>query len=336
MRAMDEMRLYYLVERAVDGALSAAEQAELDLWLAESDANRIEFAEIKEILGFGRLALEAVAPETNAQWAAMQTTIATPTVLNSNVVRPPFWSGSRVWAAAAAVLLLMTVGGYFAFFGGGEAAGKAIHFATKAGERKEIKLSDGSLVTLQGETTLDANGAFGEKDRQLQLNGEAYFAVAKDKTRPFIVRAGLTNAEALGTEFNVRMYQNNAQAVVQLSVTEGTVKFSADNGAELVLNAGEVANFDPAEGTIQREKASANVVAAWKSNQLIFSNTPFVEAALRLESHYGVTLQFPDTLNRARLTATFDNKPLSEVLGVLEDVYSLKASQSGTVVTLSE
>ncbi len=336
MRAMDEMRLYYLVERAVDGALSAAEQAELDLWLAESEANRIEFAEIKEIFGFGSLALEAVSPETDAQWAALEAAISTPTVLNSNVIRPPFWSGSRVWAAAAAVALLMSVGGYFAFYRSGEAAGKALHFATAAGERKEIKLSDGSKVTLQGGTTLDAAGVFGQKDRQLQLNGEAYFAVAKDRTKPFVVHAGRTQAEALGTEFNVRMYQNNAEAIVQLSVTEGSVKFSATTGDELVLNAGEVANFDPAESIIQREKTNANVVAAWKSNQLIFSNTPFMEAAFRIESHYGVRLLFPDSLNGARLTATFDSKPLSEVLGVLEDIYSLKASQSGNEVTLSE
>ncbi len=336
MRAMDEMRLYYLAERAADGALSVAEQKELDLWLNESEENRIEFAEIKEIFGFGSLALEAVSPETDAQWAALQAAISTPTVLNSNVIRPPFWSGSRVWAAAAAVALLMTVGGYFAFFRSSEAAGKALHFATAAGERKEIKLSDGSKVTLQGGTTLDAAGVFGQKDRQLQLDGEAYFDVAKDKTKPFIVRAGVTQAEALGTEFNVRMSRKIEKGSVQLSVTEGTVRFSADNGSELVLVEGEVAYFDPVIGVIQREKSPAKVEAAWKSNELIFSNTPFLEAAERLENHYGITLQFPADLNRARLTATFDSKPLSVVLGVLEDIYSLKASQSGKVVTLSE
>lgn len=333
---MDEMRLYYLAEGAAGSTLSAAEREELDAWLAASETNRIEFAEITEILNFGGIATSVVAADTDTQWAEVQAAIAMPRIRETAVVRPPFWSGSRVWAAAAAVVLLVTVGGYFAFFGEGKAVGEAIHFATKDGERKEIKLSDGSLVTLQGGTTLDANGAFGQKDRQLQLNGEAYFAVAKDKSRPFIVRAGVTNAEALGTEFNVRMYQNNAQAIVQLSVTEGTVKFSADNGSELVLKEGEVANFDPAEGVIQREKTIAKVEAAWKSNQLIFSNTPFLDAALRIESHYGVTLQFPDTLNGARLTATFDRKPLSDVLDVLSEIYSLKASQSGKVVTLSE
>jgi transmembrane sensor len=334
---MEEMRLYYLAEKAVSNALTEAERHEWEAWLNASEANRREFAEIKEILGLGSMAMATVDADTDAEWAALRRSIqpekpvSKPRELD---IRLPFWSRSRIWAAAAAVLLLVTVGGYFAFFYHPAPTGQAQHYATAAGERKEIKLTDGTKVTLQGGSILDAPAAYGQQDRQVTLQGEAYFDVAKDKSRPFIVHAGSTQCEALGTEFNVRMFRQSG--LVQLSVTEGKVRFSADKGGERVLVAGEVAHYDPKTGQFISETTLALEEAAWKESQLIFKDTPFVQAAEQLENHYGMTLQFPERLNAARLTATFDMKSLREVLDVLEVMYSLKATQTGAMVTLSE
>ncbi|MFN8395950.1 MAG: FecR domain-containing protein [Bacteroidia bacterium] len=338
------MRLYDLAERHLNGTLNHSERSELDLWLAASEENRAEFSEIIEVLGFADAFVAEVEPQTDAEWVALQARIAVPQVEQARpqpvaasrpLIRPPFYARRRVWAVAAAVALLVTVGGYFALGGGSaDEAQKGQHFAAADGQRKEIKLTDGTVVTLQGGSTLDAAADFGKQDRKLELNGEAYFDVARDEARPLSVRMGQVQARVLGTEFNLR--SEKTSTAVQLSVTEGKVEFSATNGAKEILVAGEVAHFDPKTGKIVREQTNAQEEAAWVHDALIFNDKPFVEAAGQIERHYGITLKFPESLNAARLTAKFEEKPLADVLAVLEALYGVSASQSGTVVTLSK
>lgn len=341
---MDEMRLYDLAERHLNGTLDHSERSELDLWLAASEENRAEFSEIIEVLGFAGSFVAEVEPQTDAEWMALTSRIAVPQIeesrpqpvaASSPLLRPPFYARRRVWAVAAAVALLVAVGGYFAL-GGSNAGqvGKGQHFAAADGQRKAIKLTDGTVVTLQGGSTLDAAADFGQQDRKLELRGEAYFDVARDEARPLSVRMGQVQARVLGTEFNLRTEKSST--AVQLSVTEGKVEFSAENGAKEILVAGDVAHFDPQSGKIVREQTVAQDEAAWVHDALIFNDKPFVDAAGQIERHYGITLKFPESLNAARLTAKFEGKPLADVLAVLEAIYGVHASQSGTVVTLSK
>lgn len=338
------MRLYDLAERRLKGSLSHSERSELDLWLAASEENRVEFSEIIEILGFADAYVGDVEPDTDAEWLKLQSRIVVPQAereqsqpvgASSPLIRPPLYARRRVWAVAAAVALLVTVGGYFAL-GGGKVVdnAKGLHFAAADGQRKEIKLTDGTLVTLQGGSTLDAAADFGKEDRKLQLSGEAYFDVARDEARPLSVSMGDVQARVLGTQFNLRAEKTSL--AVQLSVTEGKVEFSAANGAKEILVAGQVAHFDPKTGRIVREQTVAKDEAAWVRDTLIFNDKPFSEAAGQIERHYGITLKFPESLNAARLNAKFEEKPLSEVLAVLEAIYGVHATQSGTVVTLSK
>ncbi len=332
---MNETRLYYLAESASFGLLSETEQQELNAWLEAAPENQALYTEICAFLDVAGQFTAQVDPQTDAEWAKLSAAIATPAaapVREAQIIRPPFWSGSRVFAAAASIVLLAVVG-YFAIFKGDAKPLDAQHYATALGETKEIQLADGSHVRLNGGSTLDAAAGYGATDRQLKLHGEAYFEVAKDKTRPFIVSAGATHAEALGTKFNVRM--SSADQGVQLSVTEGKVRFSAENFKELILTEGQVAHFDLKTGFL-RETIAAKDAAGWVDKRLIFRDAAFPVAAEQLERTFGVTIHFPEHLNTGRLTANFEGKPLSEVLEVLTTVYSVKASQEGKVVTLSE
>jgi transmembrane sensor len=330
---MSDTRLYRLAELAALGLLNEAEQQELHAWLTAAPENQAAYEEICGVLEFSSMALAAVDPQTDAEWAKLSAAIAAPAQPETPVIRPAFWSRGRGWAAAAAIALLAVVGSYFAFFSGAPAPLDAQHYATALGEVKEIQLADGSHVRLNGGSTLDAAAGYGMADRKLTLHGEAYFEVAKDKERPFVVRAGGTQAEALGTQFNVRMA--SADASVQLSVTEGRVRFSNAAAGELILTAGQVANYDPQKGFV-RETVVARDAAGWVDQRLIFKDTPFPNAAEQIERTFGVTLHFPDRLNAARLTANFDRKPLRDVLEVLAAVYAVKTNQDGKVVTLSE
>jgi transmembrane sensor len=340
---MSDTRLYYLVELATLGLLSEAEEHELNSWLEADPANELAYVEIGRILEIGSLAMASVDVQTDAEWDRLNTEIsrpvitpaaqAAPTHISPMAARPSLWSSRRVWSAAAAIALLAVVGSYYAFFKPDAKPLDALHFATALGETQKIQLADGSQVTLNGGSTLDAAAGYGAADRRLKLHGEAYFEVAKDKSRPFVVSAGATEAEALGTKFNVRMAA--ADGSVQLSVTEGRVRFSAAKFQELILTEGQVANFDPQKGFV-REVIVAQDAAAWVDKRLIFKDIAFHKAAEQIERTFGVTMHFPESLNDAPLTANFDRKPLSDVLAVLTTTFGVKISQDGKVVTLSE
>lgn len=342
---MSDTRIYYLIELDSLDLLSEAERQELNAWMEADPANRGSYEEMIQILKVGSLSLAAVDVQTDAEWAKLSAALEAPAnafvedmpfrpVMPAATLRPPFWSRGRVWSAAAAIAVLAVVGSYFAFFQSGPKPIDALHFATALGESKEIKLADGSLVHLNGGSTLDAAAGYGASDRRLKLHGEAYFEVAKDKDRPFVVAAGATEAEALGTKFNVRM--TNGDALVQLSVTEGRVRFSNAQFPELILTAGQVATFDPQRGFARDAVMAAHETAGWVEQKLVFKGTLFPIAAQQIERAYGVTLLFPDRLKELPLNATFDHKSLSEVLDVIAISQNLKATQDGKVVTLSE
>lgn len=333
---MTENYLYQLADRAIKGILTDEESTALNAWIAESADNLSAFAEIKSILEISDATMSAVFPDTDSEWnklaAIMDNNSADEVVPVSEPIVLPIWKKSKFWAAAAAVAILALVGIY-AISADSKLPNSASLYASNIGQQKQIKLSDGSLVSLNGGSSVETSADYGQNSRHLSLVGEAYFEVAEDKTKPFVVTAGQTTAEALGTKFNVRKGSKSEE--VQLSVVEGKVRFAdLQHKHELILVANQVAHFDPSTGLLVMDGDDAIDEAAWLQQKLIFKDQAFPKAIERIERQYGVSIQFPSRLNSARLTANFDHKELPQVLEVLEAVYGVKASQAENVVSL--
>lgn len=334
---MTENYIYQLAERSIAGILTDEEQAQLDIWLGESAENRTEFAEFKSILEMSNATMSAISPDTDGEWTKLeQVLFETPPVVT---VQPeakviPFWAVPRNWAVAAAVVVLASMGLYFLNKGESNAVNSKL-YASNAGQQKQVQLADGSTVSLNGSSSVTTSVDYGVTSRNLSLVGEAFFEVAEDKTKPFVVTAGKTTAEALGTKFNVR--KANTSEEVQLSVVEGKVRFSdLAHHEELILVANQVAHFDPATGHLVLDAPNAEDEAGWRKNKLSFKDTAFPAAAERIGRQYGVEFHFPTRLNSARLTANFDGKELAQVLEVLESIYTVKAQQAEGIVTFVE
>jgi len=332
---MVETRLYELADRVLYNTLTVEEGRELDVWLSESPENQATWDDILVIWGATDNFWDTVDPQTDTEWAKLNATISQmPTVTAPNPYKPPFWRNTRVWAMAATVTLLAIVGIFLLQSRGEKNNPEDLRFYAAAGEQKKIDLSDGSHIVLNGNSELVATAGFGSQHRKLTLKGEAFFDVAKDPGKPFVVTTGKTTAEALGTAFNVRQNKNDQ---IQLSVEEGRVRFTETaQQKNMVLVAGEVAIYDPKTNSLNKQQETAQEQAAWRHGQLVFHDTPFPQTAEQLERHYGVTLHFPERLNDARLNATFDKKPLADVLDVLKALYNVKATQNGKEVRLSE
>lgn len=186
---------------------------------------------------------------------------------------------------------------------------------TAMGEIKELTLEDGSVIWLNAGSTLRYPDKFQGGTREVILEGEAFFDIARDTARPFLIHTAGMETRVLGTSFNVRAYSHQEPA--QVIVVSGTVEVSvpAADGPEtkkVLLEANQMVTYGTTRGTSGGELAKETVddpeqYTAWKYGKLIFKSTPMSEVALQLERTFGLRIRMQDqAIERCRITGRFD------------------------------
>lgn len=226
--------------------------------------------------------------------------------------------------------------------GGPETA--AVHQApmrevvTGTGERARITLGDGSTVVLGARSRLGIPADFGERTRELDAEGEAYFNVARDSTRPFIVHAGGARTVDLGTAFVVRAYPEDSH--VKVVVTEGSVALGADtpDAAAIpptVLRSGQMGRLDAGARLPTVTPVDPAAYTSWMDGRLSFDNAPLPEVIAEIGRWHGAELVLADTsLARETVTASLAADSFGEALQTLTTVLALRVERRGSTVVL--
>ncbi|MBO9619685.1 MAG: FecR domain-containing protein [Niabella sp.] len=237
------------------------------------------------------------------------------------------WRRSRyLWPAAAALIGIMIAAGYFSYikmFPKQQVHAKGVAMAAA----KEVKaavhvvtLPDGSVVTLRKDSKLQYDASF-EKgaQRKVVLTGEAYFDVAHDEKRPFIVSTGKYNVRVLGTAFNVKMIANGLQvAVARGKVRVDEVASHKSMGVLLPGNQLTINNLLPAKDQAMAALVPANDVSVWTKQTFAFNNNTWEAVAAAISNQYGVNVKLKSAgLAACRFTADFTDKSLSECMDIL-------------------
>lgn len=207
--------------------------------------------------------------------------------------------------------------------------------STPSGQRASFQLPDSTKVILGVASTLRHPPTFDTSVREIQLEGEAYFEVAPDSRRPFVVRAGNLVAEDIGTEFLVRAYPEDAAPSVV--VRDGRVALrpaaAPPGAASQVLLAGQLGRLD-ADGRPTVEQADTSASFAWTQGWLVFDAIPLRDAIPQLSRWYDLEFRLADnSLGEAPLTATFRNQPTDEVLQLLAVSLGMSQTRQGRRVT---
>lgn len=158
---------------------------------------------------------------------------------------------------------------------------QAMVVATAIGELRQVALSDRSSASVSSATRIEV--VIGADERRVRLaQGEAWFAVARDPGRPFVVEAGPVRVRAVGTAFSVR----RDPGATRVLVTEGVVEVWRDGAAGRTrLAAGESARVDAARVTISRQSGAVQRALAWREGKLVFQNDT-LDAAAREFNRY--------------------------------------------------
>lgn len=197
---------------------------------------------------------------------------------------------------------------------------------TLTGMEYTLALSDGSLVYLNAETSVKYPVVFAENERMVELDGEAYFEVAKDASRPFIVRMNGVDVKVTGTSFNARAYRNEGKVVTTL--IEGRVEV---NGKAIVP--GEQARYEVGNGNLEVAKVDVEHFVAWKEGYFVFRNERLEDVMRTLARWYKVEYHFMDEASKdVRIGARFgrynDMTPIIEMLRETELVDVLQTNCS--------
>lgn len=230
---------------------------------------------------------------------------------------------------------------YFVNSGSDNLNGNTVN--TSPGSKSKILLPDGTSVWLNADSKLTYNDDFNDTKREVYLVGEAYFDVAKNKEKPFIIHTPVIDLKVLGTAFNVRSYDNDKETETVLVHGSVEVLFkSSGNDKKIVLKPGEklivkndILNKDakesPARQNIEAEplmlltrmnyhgKDSAKIEDFWTEKRLYFENETLVDLAIEIERWYNVRVIIKDpSLLNVRFTGAFQNETLEEVMRSLK------------------
>lgn len=322
-----------LIMKYVNGTLTDAEDVKLARWVSESAENKKLFKEeIHEVLSQGCSSADAAE-----FWSAFKVRNigAFEGIKKRKALRRwSFWAGVASLAAVVVTIVLLWPG---------EASVMEVSvnpqtthmtdapvnvvspkhnfrvqtvYSAQLGEISKIVLSDGTKVVLNSNSKLTLSPSFNRNAREVELDGEAFFDVAKDSSKLFIIRCGAESYIVRGTSFNITSYSSDRYSVATLH--EGALEARV-NSDIINLVPGEQLRVDENTSTLSKHKVNVEHSTDWiTTSRLVFEDTPLRQVANRLARKYQVSINVQPELGNILYTGKNDDETVEEVLRLLE------------------
>ena len=304
-----------LLHRFFDGRASVEEEKQVLDWIDRDPANR------RELLAERRLF------DSMLMLADPGRTTRKPKVLTL-----PRWT-REVLKYAAVILVIAGAGGIYVsrMYDKFLLTGNTI--TVPAGQHIDVQLPDGTKVWLNASSRLTYPETFDRRERRVTLEGEAYFEVAKNKDKRFIVCCNDLEIEALGTTFDVKGYGDDLSVTTLLA--EGSVRVSNKANTTL-LKPGEKVEYHKNKQTFTKSPISdLREIDFWRNNMLIFNSSSLAEIATTLERMYGVKVVFDsEKLKNVLFSGTIRNSSLHNVFYIISLTYPLTYKLEGDTVKI--
>lgn len=273
--------------------------------------------------------------DVDKAWSSVKSNINyEPEVKNTRTINFfSYQNAQKLIQIAAMIIVVIGLGfGSFHIYTNNFAQYQSI--ASQLGETgKSIILADGSVVTLNGESKLVYSRSFDGVERRVQLTGEAFFDIAKNAEKPFIISVGDAEVKVLGTSFNV----NSSNKHIEVLVESGKVQFSVtkEPSKSVFLEKGDfgILREDQLEKTSQHDEN----YLSWKTQLMVFKAMSLSDVAKVINRTYQVNIHFNDTsIQNLPITTSFDKTPLNDVLENLCRPHKLTYEKNGTEIILKK
>lgn len=357
-KTIDDLIVGYLKNE-----LTADQTKELSTWIRQSHENKRYFDQTRELW------ITSKALNNNPHYNSEEAFDKFVDTIEKD--RPVFLFFKDQWIRigriAAIFVLAFLLGGLvfsrLGYFKSSSSFNKFSEIVVPRGAKAHFILQDGTVVTLNAGSKLRYNANFGVEDRVVELEGEAYFKVAKDKARPFIVKTSFLSVRALGTEFNVKAYPGDK--TIETTLVEGSVKVAKNGDTEEVIltpnqkltyykdesaridtldetaeNTSEAKAAVPENSTtaqLVKEDVKVEPLVSWKDNRWFIEKQNLSKLAVELERKFDVEIEFKsERLKNFSFTGTLLDEPLEQVLKVMSFTAPLNYEINGKKVIFAE
>ncbi|THU40233.1 DUF4974 domain-containing protein [Niastella caeni] len=330
---MDNENILELMSRVLSGEATPEEQAVLEIAIAQDSYLLARYKLMQQFWNEH----ETVSPA--AVEDALQKVLGQLQLQQSAPVKKidPRRLWKRGLAAAVVVMALGCTGlWYFTNRNVNTTPDSLLEKQNARGTKSTIVLPDGSKIWLNADSKIKYPASFTGHLREVYLNGEAFFDVAKDPKKPFIIHLNKGTVKVLGTSFNVRAYDN--EKLIETSVATGRVAFIPDRSTAkqqpdtIYITPNNKVRYSLSDNQVKVEPTAAAEDKAWTEGKLIFKAITLEEIAIELERNFGKQVIFIDDEPKYyRLTGAFENNSLEEILFYLSKTknfnYTINSSE---------
>lgn len=312
----DELLIKFLLKET-----TPEEESSVKNWLEADPANQKHFVRFERLWTLSKNLESKSAVDENAAWLRFKERAASGK--REAVVKPL----SRLKLIRIAAGLLIAAAGAWSVY----SYLKPNSTTLTAGNTVKVEVfPDGSEVTLNKNSVLSFNDFSGNKREVNLKEGEAFFEVKPDKTKPFVIDVGQTTVTVVGTSFNIKHSDKETEVIVESGIVE-----VSRNNEKLALHAREKVRIGKGEQTMKKEETEDNLHNYYRTKEFAANNTPLWRVVEVLNEAYGVDIVIENPkLRDMKLTSTFKEQPLDKVLSVISATFDIKVEKSGNQIIL--
>lgn len=307
-----------IINKYLTGQCTEEELVEVNAWMKESEENARQLFRMEEIYHLGKFNHYADGQRMARAEKQLYKKLDEEKGKQNKILRMHRWM--RYAAAIAAILVIGGGAGYW-FYQSGTDQQMMVAVANE-GIVKEVVLPDGTKVWLNNSAILKYPREFSEKERNVHLEGEAYFEVTKNRHKPFTIQSDAMRVRVLGTRFNFKCDKRCRIAEATLIEGEIEVKGNKEEG-QIILAPGQRAELNKNNGRLTVKQVDAKMDAVWHDNLIPFQKADIFTITKALERFYDVKIILSPDIQ--------SNKTYSGVLKRKADIESVLKSLQNSI-----
>ena len=319
-----------LIRKSLEGETTSEENASLEMRLHHSEANKKLYDTYKEAFELGDKYYQNTTSldiDVDLEWKHFNEAIAGK---KGKVIPVELKDNHTPWLKVAAAILLLIASSFIVY----NLLFKVETIVHQTAETtKVITLPDNSTVTLNSFSMLSYTSNFNKKERNLELEGEAFFEVTRDKDKTFTIRANEATVSVLGTSFNIDASEADTEVIVATGLVELA---SATSNKNVKLAAGEVGVLS-SEGQLTSSKNNDPNFNSWKTGIILFQNASLQDVIHSINKIHNSYISLGEGVSgECQVTVSFEKQSLESVLSVLEATLDLTFVKNGEKIIISK
>lgn len=301
----------------LSGNLTQTEKQEIEAWINASAENQKEFQKIEKLWNASNAA-SAINLDIDKAWNKVNAKAAI-----NPVKERKLWNSNYLIRIAAVLIVGLISWALYSYF-----SNPLIDFRTND-QVASLTLEDGSKITLNGNSSVKYPKHFKGDTREINLEGgEAFFEVAKNPQKPFIIHTSTTDVKVLGTSFNVKTSkEGNVEVIVNTGIVAVTPALNQDS--KVVLKHDERAYYNASNGQINKENNADINFMSWKTKCFTFREALLSDVFTKIEQVYQIKINNQMPANKVlRLNASYQDLEIEKLMAMIAKTFDLNIQKT--------